>query len=126
MSEKVELFGGRGEFQLELDFSWRSSRHLKTVARAGLSLKVRSACPDSVFKDLNVMDDSQTCCSDRFTIYTNSELCCTPETNTMYISYTSVYRKSSNILNKQSNSHKDLNSEKQSCKLGGKDPNPAV
>lgn len=44
----------------------------------------------------------------------------------MYISYTSVYRKSSNILNKQSNSHKDLNSEKQSCKLGGKDPNPAV
>lgn len=83
MSEKVELFGGRGEFQLELDFSWRSSRHLKTVARAGLSLKVRSGCPDSVFKDLNVMDDSQTCCSDRFTIYTNSELCCTPETNVL-------------------------------------------
>ena len=126
MSEKVELFGGRGGFELELNFSWRSSRQSKTVARARLSLKVRIGCPDSVFKDLNVMDDSQTCCSDHFTMCTNTELCYTHETNIMYISYTSVYRKSSNILNKQSNNHKDLNGEKQSCKLGGKDPNPAV
>lgn len=57
MSEKVELFGGRGEFELELDFSWRSSRALEDCCKSWFILKSQEWVPWLVFKDLNVMDD---------------------------------------------------------------------
>ena len=37
------------------------------------------------------MDVNQTYCGDHFAMYTNiKSLCCTPETNIMYIDYTSI------------------------------------
>ena len=46
-----------------------------------------------------MMDVNQTYCGSHFAIYTNTEaLCCTPETNIMYVNYISIKRPLTKVI----------------------------